>query len=322
MAIRASLAYAPTRMLHGGVLCQPPPVSRSRGTPRPGVPRPTVAWPTVTLTAILLTVFVGAAWGAITGRVTAWVTIPVHAVVCFAMFTVLHDATHRGAGKVKTVNEVLGRIAIPFVALYASFPLFRYIHLEHHKHVNEDPDADPDAWVIEGPAWQLPLRWAVVDLRYAWFWARDVRTRPRAEVVESVAVMVAAVAVLIALGVTGHLAPFALVLLVPQRIALVVLAWWFDWLPHHGLEATNADDRFQTTRNIVGAEWLLTPLMFSQNYHLVHHLHPIVPFYRYVQAWRNEEEAYLAHDPPLATVTGREVTADEERARRGLTPAR
>ena len=29
-------------------------------------------------------------------------------------------------------------------------------------------------------------------------------------------------------------------------------------------------------------EWLLTPLMLSQNYHLVHHLHPSVPFYRYV----------------------------------------
>ena len=64
-------------------------------------------------------------------------------------------------------------------------------------------------------------------------------------------------------------------------------------LARHTFEATNADDRFQTTRNIVGAEKLLTPLMFSQNYHLVHHLHPIVPFYRYLQAWRNEEVAYL-----------------------------
>ncbi len=287
-------------------------------TPRPGVPRPRIAWPTVAMTVVLLAVFAVTAWAALAGRVTAWVSIPVHASVCFAMFTVLHDATHRGAGKVKAVNEVLGRIAIPFVALYASFPLFRFIHLEHHKHVNEDPSVDPDAWVIEGPAWQLPLRWMVVDLRYAWFWFRAVRSRPRAEIVESVAVMAAAALLIAALAVTGHLAAFALVLVIPQRIALVVLAWWFDWLPHHGLEATNADDRFQTTRNIVGAEKLLTPLMFSQNYHLVHHLHPIVPFYRYLQAWRNEEVAYLEHDPPLATITGREVTAEEERRRRGL----
>ncbi|MEX1178810.1 MAG: fatty acid desaturase [Nitriliruptor sp.] len=273
------------------------------------------------LAAALLAVYGVTAWAALTGRLTAWVSIPVHAAMCFAMFTVLHDATHRGAGKVKAVNEILGRLAIPFVALHASFPLFRFIHLEHHKHVNEDPDVDPDAWVIEGPTWQLPLRWAVVDLRYAWFWANNVRSRPRAEIVESVAVMAVAAALLTGLVLTGHLGAFALVLLIPQRIALVVLAWWFDWLPHHGLEATNRDDRYQTTRNIVGAERLLTPLMFSQNYHLVHHLHPIVPFYRYLQAWRNEEVAYLEHDPPLATPTGRPVTADEERARRGLAPA-
>lgn len=286
------------------------------------MPRPRIAWPTVALAAGLLAAFTLSSWAALTGRASAWVTVPINAAVCFAMFTVLHDATHRGAGKVKAVNEILGRLAIPFVALYASFPLFRFIHLEHHKHVNEDPSVDPDAWVIEGPAWQLPLRWAVVDLRYAWFWARAIGRRPRAEIAESLGVMFAAAAVLAALAATGHLAAFALVLLVPQRIALVVLAWWFDWLPHHGLEATNRDDRFQTTRNIVGAERLLTPLMFSQNYHLVHHLHPIVPFYRYLQAWRNEEVAYLDHEPPLATVTGRRVTADEERARRGLAEVR
>ncbi|MTV26666.1 hypothetical protein FTX61_14775 [Nitriliruptoraceae bacterium ZYF776] len=290
----------------------------TRRTPRPGVPRPTIAWPTVGLAVALLATFAAASWALTTGRLSSWATVPLNAAVCFGMFTVLHDAAHRGAGRVRAVNETLGRVAIPFVAVYASFPLFRFIHLEHHKHVNESPDVDPDAWVIEGPSWQLPLRWAVVDLRYAWFWSRAARGRPRAEVLETLAVIVLALAALVALGVSGHLATFALVLLLPQRLALVVLAWWFDWLPHHGLEATNTSDRYRTTRNIVGAEWLLTPLMFSQNYHLVHHLHPIVPFYRYVQAWRNEEVAYLEHDPPLATISGRIVTADEERARRGL----
>lgn len=292
-----------------------------RRTPHPGVPRPRIAWPTVAMTVTLLAGFAITSWLTVSGRASAWLTIPINATVCFAMFTVLHDATHRGAGQVDVVNEALGRIAVPFVALYAAFPLFRYIHLEHHKHVNEDPETDPDAWVIEGPAWQLPLRWAVVDLRYGWFYARAWSTRPRRERRETILVGAVAAALLGAVAITGHLGTFALVLLVPQRLALVVLAWWFDWLPHHGLEATNKSDRFATTRNIVGAEWLLTPLMFSQNYHLVHHLHPIVPFYRYVQAWRNQEAAYLDHEPPLATITGRVVSADEERARRGLATA-
>ena len=34
--------------------------------------------------------------------------------------------------------------------------------------------------------------------------------------------------------------------------------------------------------------------MLYQNYHLVHHLHPVIPFYRYVAVWRRGEESYLA----------------------------
>lgn len=287
-------------------------------TPRPGVPRPTVAWPTVVLAMALLAVWGTTVAGYLTGRLAAGWTVPILAAVGFAMFTVLHDATHRGAGRLRWVNEVLGRVAVPFVVAYASFPLFRFIHLEHHKHVNEDPDTDPDAWVIEGPSWQLPLRWMVVDLRYLWFYVRALDRRPSREVAGAAAVLVTAVGGMATLVALGYGWQVLVLVLVPQRLTLLVLAWWFDWLPHHGLEATNRDDRYQTTRNVVGAEWLLTPLLFSQNYHLVHHLHPIVPFYRYVQAWRNGEDTYLDHDPPLVSPTGRPVTAAEERERRGL----
>lgn len=288
-------------------------------TPRPGVPRPTVAWPTVLLAVALATLWVGAAGGYLTGRLSAWAAVPLLALAGFGMFTVLHDATHRGLGKVRWVNEALGRVAIPFVLIYASFPLFRFIHLEHHKHVNEDPDTDPDAWVIEGPTWQLPLRWAVVDLRYLWFYLRAVPQRPSREVAGVVAVMVTTIGGLVALSLAGYGTEVLVLVLLPQRLQLTWLAFWFDWLPHHGLEATNRDSRLHTTRNVVGGEWFLTPLLFSQNYHLVHHIHPIVPFYRYVQAWRHGEEDYLAAEPHLVSPTGRPVSADEERARRGLT---
>ena len=286
--------------------------------PSPGVPRPEVAWPTVALAGGLLVLWAGMTVGALTGALSAWVTIPLHAFVSFAMFTVLHDAAHRGLGKVRVVNEVLGRIAVPFVASYASFPLFRHIHLTHHRFVNEGHDVDPDSWMIHGPWWQLPLRWAVVDLHYASFYLRGWRDRPRREVAESIGIAIAAVGGILAVVLAGYGPELALVYLIPQRIALVVLAWWFDWLPHHGLDGTVTDRRLQSTRNIIGLEWLLTPLLFSQNYHLLHHVHPIVPFYRYVEAWRNGEEAYLAHDPSLSTISGQPVTADDYRAIRGI----
>ena len=294
---------------------------RAPRLPSPGVPRPEIAWPTVALFAVLLVAWslssVAALSGGASWWASPWLTIPVNAVASFGMFTVLHDASHRGLGKNRTVNEVLGRLSIPFVACYASFPLFRHIHLTHHRFVNEE-ELDPDAFAISGPAWQLPLRWLVIDVHYAAWYFRGVRSRPRKEQIETFVIMPIVLAAIVGAVVAGYGVELAVVYLIPQRIALWVLAWWFDWLPHHGLEGTNTQDRLRSTRNIIGLEWLLTPLMFSQNYHLLHHVHPIVPFYRYVDAWRNGEEAYLEHDPALSTISGQVVTAEDYRAIRQL----
>lgn len=40
---------------------------------------------------------------------------------------------------------------------------------------------------------------------------------------------------------------------------------------------------FQATTIRRGWEWLLTPLMVYQNYHLIHHLYPTIPFYNYLK---------------------------------------
>ncbi len=94
---------------------------------------------------------------------------------------------------------------------------------------------------------------------------------------------------------------------------MFVLAWWFDWLPHHDLEDTQQENRYRATRNRVGSEWILTPLLLSQNYHLVHHLHPSIPFHRYVATWRRNEEAYLEREAAIGTVFGQQLDPDEYR---------
>ena len=62
----------------------------------------------------------------------------------------------------------------------------------------------------------------------------------------------------------------------------------------------------------------MTPLMLYQNYHLVHHLHPVIPFYRYIAVWRRNEPDYLRHGPPLSTVAGRPLSVDEYKRLRAL----
>lgn len=296
-----------------------------RGVPDPGIPLPTVALPTLALWVASLALWVGAAvlaLAALDGEVSRWwlaATVPAQALVTFTMFTVLHEATHHAAGRWRWVNDVLGRLSIPFVAAWATFPLVRYIHIEHHRHTNEDVLVDPDAWVEGGPAWQRPLRWLAIDGWYFRFYGPRMARRPRREVVGALVNLAVVVAVAVTLVATGHGLALLLLYLVPQRLGIGVLAWWFDWLPHHDLGVTARADRFRATRVRVGREWLMTPVMLYQNYHLVHHIHPTIPFYRYVRAWENTRDDYLARDIPIATAWGTELTPAEYRAWRGLT---
>ena len=66
--------------------------------------------------------------------------------------------------------------------------------------------------------------------------------------------------------------------LVPGILATGLLAFLFDWLPH---VPHRARGRYRDTRVILG--WGLTGPMLWQNYHLIHHLYPRVPFYRYAR---------------------------------------
>jgi ferredoxin-NADP reductase/fatty acid desaturase len=287
--------------------------------PNPRIPLPTVAVPTVALFAGGLVVWAAATWLYYADLAPLWLTIAMHATVTFTMFTVVHESEHHAAGRLTWVNEVLGRLAIPFVSVYASFPLLRYAHIEHHRNTNEDAHHDPSTWTTNGPWWQLPFRWLTVDVWFGRFYASRLHRRPQAELVESAVVLGVKLSATVALVSSGYGWDVLAVYLIPQRIGLGLLSWWFDWLPHHGLGPTARRDRFGTTRVRVGLEWLMTPLMLCQNYHLVHHLHPSIPFYRYSKAWRDNREAYLAQAVPIATAWGRELSASEYRDWRQLT---
>jgi fatty acid desaturase len=289
-----------------------------RGLPDPAEPIPAVAWPTVTLFVAAVAIFASSTALAVAGSLPTVAAIAINTIAAYMFFTVLHDACHRSASRHDWVNTWLGRLSGPMLAPpISSYSVFRWIHMQHHRFTNHDPSQDPDAFTESGPGWQLPFRWATIDVYYARFYLRAWRSRPRREMVELLVTVAVIVAVAIVCALTGHLLDFVLLYLLPARLSLIFLAFAFDWLPHHGLDARPEQDRYRTTRNRVGWERLMTPVLIYQNYHLVHHLHPLIPFYRYITAWRRNEDDYLAHDPALSTVTGRELSADQYRRLRG-----
>ncbi|MCW2789574.1 MAG: putative phthalate 4,5-dioxygenase [Aeromicrobium sp.] len=280
--------------------------------PDPGERVPAISWPIVAIFSGAIAVFAASTWAALTDTLPVPATVLLSATAIFVLFTVLHDAAHFSISTHRWVNVAFGRVAMFFVSPMISFKSFAFIHIEHHRNTN-DHENDPDHFVSGAPWWQLPVRFPLMDVPYLTFLVRNVKSRPRAEVLETSFLLVTSVAVIVTSAFTGHLWTLAVLYLIPARVAMFVLAWWFDWLPHHDLEDTQQENRYRATRNRVGSEWVLTPLLLSQNYHLVHHLHPSIPFHRYVATWRRNEEAYLDRDAAIGTVLGQQLDPDEYR---------
>jgi ferredoxin-NADP reductase/fatty acid desaturase len=289
-----------------------PPSPSTHPLPDPGETVPKLSWPIVGIFTGALALFAASSWAAIGHHAPRPLTIALNAIAIFVMFTVLHDASHYSISSKRWVNGVFGRAAMLFVSPLISFPGWGFIHIEHHRHTNDD-EHDPDHFASHGKWWQLPFRFIAMDAPYLKFYIQNRKRRPRRELAETVALITISIAVVATTLVTGSFWLLAVIYLIPERIAIIVLAWWFDWLPHHGLEDTQSENRYRATRNRVGLEWLFTPLMLSQNYHLVHHLHPSVPFYRYLKTWRRNEEAYLERDAAISTAFGKSLNPDEFR---------
>lgn len=288
------------------------PAASRHALPDPGEQVPSISWPIVGIFCGAVAAFAFSTWAALSDELPAPATVLLSATAIFVLFTVLHDAAHYSVSTHRWVNAAFGRVAMLFVSPLISFKSFAFIHIEHHRNTNDDEN-DPDRFVSGAPWWQLPVRFPLMDVPYLTFLVRNVRRRPRAEVLETGALMATTVAVIVACALTGHFWTLAVLYLIPARVAMFVLAWWFDWLPHHDLEDTQQENRYRATRNRVGAEWILTPLLLSQNYHLVHHLHPSIPFHRYVATWRRNEEAYLEREAAIGTVFGQQLDPDEYR---------
>lgn len=176
------------------------------------------------------------------------------------------------------------------LVLMAPYPAFRALHLRHHARTNH-PEDDPDMWVAAtGPT----LLWRCLTLLghyYAVFLGPLSTTSSAARRARTITIV----------GVLGLLSAYATataagfgstvlyVVVVPAWLAGAALAFLFDWLPHH---PHTVQGRFRDTR--VMPSVVLEALLLGQNLHLIHHLWPSVPFYRYGTVYLTEREALRA----------------------------
>lgn len=237
----------------------------------------------------------------ISGYVSYWAAVPVEAVLIYFIFTPLHEATHGNiAGRDRHyvwLEELVGH-GSGFLLL-APFPGFRVLHLHHHANTN-DPVEDPDYWVRSKTWLGNVLRSMLIQPVYIvhlWKLARDPRTR-RAFVWELiyVATYVAIVVAAFRIGIGKQL---MLLWILPGYIGVVLCPVMFDWPVHHP-----HTERGRYTDSAV----LLFPRPFrafmdfifcGHTYHLIHHLYPRVPFFRYRAAWDALKQDLRALNPKV-----------------------
>lgn len=260
--------------------------------------RPNYAWPTLSLLAIavLLFVFVISAYSH--SQIGLVLAVALNTVASYLAFTVMHDASHNSVSQNKNVNEWCGRIASWMLLPAPLFRMFRYVHMQHHRFVNE-PSKDPDHYASRGPKWLLPLRWATQDIYYfvCFLNPKVFSKRPVSERREFILASSVGVILLLAVIYFGWLNYYLLLFILPARIATLVLVLAFDYLPHHPHSEKGVTAPYQATQNRLGLEWLMTPLFLGQNYHLVHHLYPKVPFYRYNSIWQSNISYHQQQNP-------------------------
>jgi beta-carotene hydroxylase len=256
-------------------------------------------WPTVVLCAALVAVDVVTVAAVVRGALPVPLGTAIASLVAYASYTVHHDATHKAISgrspRWRWVEVACGTVAA--AALGLEFRGYAANHLRHHAHTNQDTDPD---LLVKGPLWQVPLKWAVlmvlVTVGALPFGDRLVR-RVLRRVVPAFAAPSSerevadglrlrrwtqlGLVVLLATIPLGAFWPALLLWWLPSRLGILLLMVLFQWLPHFPFDRV---DRMGATRinRFPGSTWLL----LQQDRHLVHHLHPSIPWYRYRAAGR------------------------------------
>ena len=281
------------------------------------IQKPVVAWPTIALLITAYAIFGASTFAFVTGAFPLLWAILFNALASYLAFTVAHDATHSAVSSNRNLNDWAGRASIILLEPGPFFSLFRFIHMQHHRHTN-DESKDPDAYCGTGPKWLLPFKWLTLDYAYfKHYLKRDLfGKRPKSERREFFISMLLAASSITAVTLVGWLKYYLLLFFLPTRIAKLIIALAFDFLPHYPHEATAKEDPYKSTSNRVGMEWLLTPLFVFQNYHLVHHLYPTVPFFRYIKVWNARKSYHEAKNPSTVHAFGLNPAGSPRRSNR------
>jgi fatty acid desaturase len=223
-----------------------------------------------------------------------------------ALATLLHDATHHCLAKNKTLNKILGTFFSGYL-IFQTWEAYQKSHVYQHHVRLGDPKLDPDfKYYLDSGLYQTISRW---QFFYRFFLKpllflnvpssfvylvknRLMDKKVRAELFW----MLVSLSCFIAIGTyLTNWTFFFLYWLVPYLTVFQTLTWFIEVSEHYPLVAGATVD-IDATHNRFShpIEGFFTS-MHHENFHLIHHLFPAVPFWNMKKAHQ-----VLLNDPVYA----------------------
>lgn len=266
-----------------------------------------LAWPSIYLAAGVVAVFSLTVVLAVMEVIPLWLGLIVNSIALVYAFVPLHDASHGSiAGKDRDkmwVNHLVGFFT-GLLLLY-EYRAYSHLHTLHHRFPN-DPENDPDYWAKAKTPLGILFRNATIVTYFQYFFIDRVVLRPEqpgnlrlaAWTLSFFALVLYFFYWCIVNGFGWHL---LFLWILPLHIAAALLALGIAHLLH-----TDGRGRYDNTDVLVftgKAKPLLNRLYAYQNYHLIHHLHPRIPYYRYEDAYKILEPELRANGSRIFSAT-------------------
>jgi fatty acid desaturase len=241
---------------------------------------PEFAARTLLLELELFALFFASTGLTVTGLIPMWAGALGNTIFLYALYTVVHEAVHSNISSrrknLRWIDPVAGIIAC--APLWLNYHQHKRQHMAHHAHTNEE--ADPDIYARGSFLGWIFLRLPVALLNYfnPVQQYRDCQrfNCTRREYIYTALSFSAHALIVLGLLAAGYWREVLFLWLVPWWIGQTAMLTFFTWTPHHDHHETG---RYRNTR--VSLFPFANFLLQGQNYHLVHHMMPAIPYYRY-----------------------------------------
>ena len=240
---------------------------------------------TVGLFIVLIATYILVSVLAYQNKIPLIVALILNSLISYALFTPLHEACHENISgsikKYKKLESIIGYIS--GFTLIAPFSVLKLQHLRHHSATNQ-PKKDPDYFMASSNVAIAILKVPVIYLVAYYNIIKQGAYKKKNIFITSNIMNIIFISSFSYLTINYGVAYPLMIWLIPGLCGLGILSMVFGWIPHHPHEET---EKYSNTRIIKGS--FLNLIMFGQNYHLVHHLYPKIPYYDYKKAFEVDE---------------------------------